>query len=291
MRKEASTQNLLTKGILTFLLIAFFFPTHAPSQGEKGIEELIGDLQDEEPIVRWAAAEQLGRAKDIRAVGPLIAALGDKDEGVRREVVRALGEIGDPRAVQPLGEMMEDQDEFFRTNTLKALEKIGDDQAVELIISALKDDNPLVRMNASASLGRIGGKKAIGPLEEVAGSDSVSYVRFAAQQALLQIRGEAVEQIADRERVRAEEVSPRERRLATGEKAAELIAEMKKVAERLEASYGLVLDYMKYEIMDLLEIEARMQVRHSRDTIESLLGDLLTQEDKERNRHLFEENK
>jgi len=60
------------------------------------------------------------------------------------------------------------------------------------------------------------------------------------------------------------------------------------VAERIKRGYGLILDYKKYDIMDLLDIEARMRMRYSRDTIESLLGDLLTQEDRERNKHLFE---
>jgi hypothetical protein len=48
------------------------------------------------------------------------------------------------------------------------------------------------------------------------------------------------------------------------------------------------LDYKKYDIMDLLDIEARMRMRYSGDTIESLLGDLLTREDMDRNKHLFE---
>jgi len=287
MKTEARAQDILKK-IAPFLLISFFiFPTSALSQKEKGIEELIQDLQDTNPIVRWSAAEELGRAKDPRAVEPLIAALGDRDEGVRREVVRALGEIGDPRAVEPLGEMLEDKSEFVRMNALWALEKIRSDRAVELIISALKNDNPLVRMNASASLGRIGDKKAIGPLEEVAGTDHVSYVRYAAQQALLQIRGEAMAEIAERARMKIEETSPQKPKPAPEGKTAELIAEMKKVAERLKEKYGLVLDYMKYDLMDLLDIEARMKVRRSKDTIEDLLGDILTKQDIERNKHLF----
>ncbi|MBW2040104.1 MAG: HEAT repeat domain-containing protein [Deltaproteobacteria bacterium] len=290
MRKEKRAQDALRKGIFPLILISLlFFPTKVLSQGGKGIEELIRDLQDKNPLVRWTSAEELGRLKDVRAVEPLIAALRDKDEGVRREAAKALGQIGDPRAVEPLGEMLEDKDEFVRMNALWALEKIRSDQAVELIISTLKNDNPLVRMNASASLGRIGDKKAIGPLEEVAGTDHISYVRFAAQQALLQIRREAMEQIAERARMRIEETPPQERRSVAEEKTAELIAEMKKVAERLEKEYGLVLDYMKYGIMDLLDIEGRMKVRCSKDTIEGLLGDLLTEEDKERNKHLFGE--
>ena len=66
-----------------------------------------------------------------------------------------------------------------------------------------------------------------------------------------------------------------------------LLYEMKKVAERLEKRYGLLVDPLRYDIMDLLDIEARMKMRHPLDSIESLLGDLLTEEDLERNRALF----
>ncbi len=315
-----SAQDVLIQGIIFLLFVILFLPALATPQGEKGVEELIRDLQDESPVVRWTAAEGLGRAKDVRAVEPLIAALRDKDEGVCREVVRALGEIGDPRAVGPLGEMLKDKDEFICINALGALEKIGGDQALELIISALNHDNPMVRMNASSTLGKMGDRKAVAPLEWVAGSDPVSYVRFAAQQALIRIRGEVRQQgdetvmvteeglphpeekgsestaeteeapqITTKVTTKGEEAPPQERRAVTEGKPTELIAAMKTVGERLRTEYGLVLDYMKYDIMDLLDIEARMKVRHSKDTIESLLGDLLTKEDHERNRHLFGE--
>jgi HEAT repeat protein len=208
----------------------------------------------------------------------LIDSLQDADEGVRREVTKALGEIGDPSAVKHLGEMLNDADEFVRLDALDALEKIENDEAVDLIIAALKNANPLVRLNASASLGRIREKKAITPLEEVAKNDTSSYVRFAAEQALVQIRSGTI--------VEAPETVPTTR-IAADEKTTPLIAEMQQVAERIKEGYGLILDYKKYDIMDLLDIEARMKMRHSQDTVESLLGDLLTKEDEERNRHLF----
>ena len=297
MRDETRVRDTLGRRIILLLLILILFsPKHATSQGDKGVEEWIRDLQDKNPVVRWTAAEELGRTRDGRAVEPLIAALQDRDEGVRREVVRALGQIGDPRATQPLGEMLDDNNDLVRTSALWALERIRDDHAVGLIISALKNTNPLVRMNASTSLGRIGEQKALGPLEEVAATDQVSYVRVAAQQARLQIRRKVLQEIADRARKSVEEASPRERspssprerRPASDKKTQELIAQTKKVAERVQMSYGLVLDNSKYDIMELLDIEARMKMRRPRDTIEGVLGDLLTEQDKERNRHLFE---
>ncbi len=279
MQKGKKTHYAFIKALFFVLLLVLLFPANAILQDKKGIEELIRDLQAEKPLGRRAAAEQLGRARDVRGVEPLIQALRDEDGGVRKEVTTALGEIGDARAVKPLGEMLEDADEFVRMNALAALERIGGDEAVDLIIAALKNANPMVRMNASASLGRIRDKKAVTPLEEVAKNDTLSYVRFAAEQALVQIRGESIVKAPEKASVK---------KAVAGEKGLPSLAELEQVAERIKGQYGLVLDYKKYDIMDLLDVEARMRMRHPRDTIESLLGDLLTAEDKEQNRHLFQ---
>lgn len=279
MHKGENNQRGLIKGLSLLLFFLFLFPANALLQEKKGVEELILELRAGKPLVRRDAAEQLGKAKDARGVEPLLTALRDDDEGVRREVTKALGEIGDPRAAKSLGEMLDDTDEFVRVNALGALERIRSDEAMDLFICGLKNKNPLVRINACASLGRIGNKKAIPPLEEVAKTDTLSYVRFAAEQALVQLRGEAIVKAREKEQIQ---------RVVADEKEIPSIAELAQVAERIKSEYGLVLDYKKYDIMDLLDIEARMRMRYSRDNIESLLGDLLTQEDKERNRHLFE---
>jgi HEAT repeat protein len=279
MQRGKNNQKVLIKGFSFLLLFLLLFPIGALSQEKKGMEELMRDLQNGKPLVRRDAAVQLGKANDVRGVEPLLAALGDDDEEVRREATKALGEIGDPRAVKPLGEMLNDTDEFVRVNALEALERIRSAEAVNLIIDGLKNGNPLVRVNACASLGRIGNKKAIPSLEEVAKTDSRSYVRFAAEQALVQLRGEKIVRASEPEQIR---------RVITDEKEISSIAELSQVAERIKREYGLVLDYKKYDIMDLLDIEARMRMRYSGDTIESLLGDLLTREDLDRNKHLFE---
>ena len=279
MTKGENTYRAFIRGLILLISFSLLFPTKAFLQNNKTAAELIKDLQDNNPLVRGEAAEQLGRIKDIKTVESLIEALRDGDEGVRRKVTKALGEIGDSRAVQPLEKMLEDTDEFVRMNALWALENIGGDETINLIIAALKNDNPLVRMNAAAFLGRSGISQAIGPLKEVTESDAQSYVRFAAQQALVQIRGDMI-------------VKPPaqalEQKIVADAHMTPLIAEMAEVAQRINEAYGLILDYKKYDIMDLLDIEARMKMRHPRDTIESVLGTLLTAEDTERNRHLFE---
>jgi len=279
MNRGGNKHRALIQEVSFFFICILLFPTIAFLQDNNTVADLIKDLQDEKPLVRWQAAEHLGRSQDVKAVEALIEALRDEDEGVRREVTKALGEIGDSRAVKPLEKMLEDTDEFVRMNTLWALENIGGDEAMKLIITALKNDNPLVRMNAAASLGRSGGSQAIGPLEEVASRDAQSYVRFAAEQALVQIRGEAP--------VKPPIKTQKQTFIADAHKTP-LLTEMAQVAQRINEEYDLILDYQKYDIMDLLDIEARMKMRHPQDTIESVLGNLVTVEDRERNRHLFE---
>jgi HEAT repeat protein len=279
MHKGEKNYKGLIKGLSLLIFFMLLFSTNASVQEKKGVEELIRDLRDEQSLVRKAAAEQLGRAKDVRGVAPLMEALRDQGQGVRAEVTKALGEIGDPSAVKPLGAMLEDTDELVRINALAALEKIGGEEAVDLIIAALKNTKPIVRVNAAAALGRIKSKKAIAPLEETAKKDAISDVRIAAEQALAQIRGEKF--VTPPEKAQTPSV-------VGAEQYASMIADLQQAAERIQKEYGLVLDYKKYDIMDLLDIEVRMRMRRSGDTMESLLGDLLTKDDKERNRHLFE---
>lgn len=286
MHKGKNAYRSVIRGLCLLISLLLLFPTSAFLQSEKGVEELIRDLQDEKPLIRWQAAEQLGRSKDARAVNPLIETLGDSDEGVRREVTKALGEIGNSRAVEPLGRMLEDPDELVRLNTLVALEKIKGEEAITLIMSALKNDNSLVRMNAAAALGRIGDSRAAGPLKEVAATDTLSYVRLAAQQALAQISGETAKQTSKQQKTSEQ---PKAAPPPPDAAQTALLAAQEEVAQRIHDEYGLILDYERYDIMDLLDIEARMKMRSPHDTIESVLGNLLTPEDKERNQHLFKQ--
>lgn len=54
------------------------------------VESLIQALNDENPLVRWAAAGALGELADTRALNPLKKALNDKDIKVKRKAAWAL---------------------------------------------------------------------------------------------------------------------------------------------------------------------------------------------------------
>src|SRR5918996_85021 len=68
----------------------------AAARGRVGLGTVMGALRDREPVVRAAAAEALGVARDAHAIGPLITALTDPDETVRRNAASTLARIGEP---------------------------------------------------------------------------------------------------------------------------------------------------------------------------------------------------
>jgi len=70
------------------------------------IDDLISDLEDEDPWIRAGAAFALGEIGDTRAVDLLISVLKDEDSTVREEAAGALGKISDLKAVDPLIEAL-----------------------------------------------------------------------------------------------------------------------------------------------------------------------------------------
>lgn len=68
--------------------------------GRPAVEILIEYLEDDDWVVREAAADLLGKIGDVRAVEPLMRRLKvDKDTGVKEYALKSLGLIGDARPV------------------------------------------------------------------------------------------------------------------------------------------------------------------------------------------------
>ena len=75
--------------------------------GRPAVEILIEYLEDEDWLVREAAADLLGKIEDARAVEPLMKRVRvDKDTGVKELAIKALGLIGDSRPVDLLVEQI-----------------------------------------------------------------------------------------------------------------------------------------------------------------------------------------
>lgn len=88
-------------------------------KGKKDIERLIGDLKDDDPLVRLKAAETLGEIGDPRAVEPLIQTMKGK-----YGIVEVVTSGGDKGLVGSILQKMNDEDEEIKKVAKKALEKI-----------------------------------------------------------------------------------------------------------------------------------------------------------------------
>ncbi|MCS6963800.1 MAG: HEAT repeat domain-containing protein, partial [Thermoflexus sp.] len=129
----------------------------AEALGELGDPQALPVLfraqNDDDPRVREAAAEALGKLCNPRAVPMLLQALQeDDDPGVRRAAAEALGELGDPQAVPSLLQALQDVDPGMRRAAAEALGKLGDPQALPPLLQALQDEDPMVRQAAARAL-------------------------------------------------------------------------------------------------------------------------------------------
>ena len=93
--------------------------------GRPSVEILIEYLQDDDWVVREAAADVLGKISDVRAVEPLMERLRvDPDTGVKELATKSLGLLGDARPIDLLIEMIPIRP--LRVLAVEALEKIKD---------------------------------------------------------------------------------------------------------------------------------------------------------------------
>jgi HEAT repeat protein len=119
--------------------------------GRPSVEILIEYLEDDDWLVREAAADLLGKIGDVRAVGPLMKRLEqDKDTGVKELAIKALGLIGDARPAQLYLHAIPIRP--LRVYAMEALAKIKDVEVLrphkELFDRLRTDRDGLVAYNA-----------------------------------------------------------------------------------------------------------------------------------------------
>ncbi len=145
------------------------------------IETLLRALDDPLPVIRTAAAQELGKNKVKQAVDKLIQLL-EKDQNplVRDNVAFALGEIGDNRAVPHLIKALKDSDEWVRKSAAKALSFLDGTPAADDLITLLQDISPAVRKTAARTLGVLGIKKALPEIEKLLNDENILVRKYAA---------------------------------------------------------------------------------------------------------------
>ena len=145
-----------------------FAMTALQAFGAAAVEQLLVALRAEDPLVRRASAEALGRFGDGQAVEPLIAALRSGSNYASRDLgcaaAGALGRLGDARAIAALiGVLTAGDDHEVRDACKEALCRIGA-PAVDPLIEAVRGGQGLAPYTATETLGRIGDVRGVEPL-------------------------------------------------------------------------------------------------------------------------------
>jgi HEAT repeat protein len=134
--------------------------------GRPSVEILIEYLEDDDWVVREAAADLLGKIADVRAVEPLMKRLQhDQDTGVKELAIKALGLIGDARPtplyldaipIRPL-----------RVYAMEALAKVKDVEVLrphkDLFDRLKSDRDGLVAYNAGLIAAKLEALAGAGP--------------------------------------------------------------------------------------------------------------------------------
>jgi HEAT repeat protein len=200
-------------GSPTFVYLATLPKSPVPTAENTG--SLLARLKSAIPAQRWAAAAEITKRRDPRALEALILAMKDP-AGTRRVCVMAaaLGHLKDPRALGALSEAAFDPaNEDLRLCAIESLGMIGDARAVPVLIEALRLGNmpvaaadalarlgderavdalihaasePKLRLWMIRDLGELGSAKAV-PFLVAAQDDANRYVREAAREGLWKI--------------------------------------------------------------------------------------------------------
>ncbi|WP_132060341.1 HEAT repeat domain-containing protein [Halorussus amylolyticus] len=153
-------------------------------------EALVGSLTADQPELRMASANALGRLGNRAGTKALVKRLGDPDPRVRARAARALGRIGDPRAVSALTRRLDDDHVEVRRETADSLGRIGGEEALDALVGLLDDESETIRRIAADSLGNFGSAKPLDPLISLL-DDDIEAVRRAAVFSLIEILSNA----------------------------------------------------------------------------------------------------
>jgi HEAT repeat protein len=128
----------------------------------ESITRLIGELQGDDEFTRAQAAFMLGMLGDP-AVAPLIKLLSSPSQEMRMRASWALGVIGGP-ALPPLIELAQGDDPALRVEAIRVLGVVGEARALNQLFAALADPDPQIAARAARALGKVGDARAYHPL-------------------------------------------------------------------------------------------------------------------------------
>ncbi|MFW5967009.1 MAG: HEAT repeat domain-containing protein, partial [Persicimonas sp.] len=167
------------------------------------------ELQSRHYRRRMAAATNLGRLGDTKAVPRLIGLLNDPQASVREMALFALGILGDPSAAEAILNSLNDYDADVRYRAVIALSDLGYSDLEDVLIRCMDDEAFGVREQALSRLRTVGTVKSV-PV--------VLRALLEREREMQQMAEEALDRLVPRmtredyKRL-TEELRPRERRL------------------------------------------------------------------------------
>ncbi len=131
--------------------------------GKDGLPEVLPLFSDENPKVRRAVINAIGRELLSNQSDILIVALQDLDKGVRAEASYFLAQSTEPQTVKALLKLLETDDNFVRVSALRGLSEVGCGILFDEVLKIAKSDANLdvrrAALNAIARSGRTEGKE------------------------------------------------------------------------------------------------------------------------------------
>lgn len=150
-------------------------------------ETFVGDLQDDEPELRMAAANVLGQLGSSNAARPLARQLEVEPENrVRARIARALGRVGEPGATGVLVGCLRNEPLTIRREAADALGHLGGEPALRGLLTIVGDESEEIRRTTASSLGRFENEQPVDALVTLLGDES-DLVRRAAVFSLIEI--------------------------------------------------------------------------------------------------------
>ena len=194
---QTALQGLEESGYFGVLLLVELSGRAGPHQAAlrsviaKVKDQLIAQLEAEEPVHRQRAAQALGYIGDERAAAALADLLTDPSNQVRFSTAAALATMGRSEGIEFLFEALRNTDSILRANAVKFLINVQRQSgAVESqLIAALNAEDPLARAGAAQVLGQARVQSALSALL-AATMDEVADVRANAAIALGLIGGD-----------------------------------------------------------------------------------------------------
>lgn len=166
----------------------------AKGAGQAGRRRLRALLDSADANIRGLAADALGEAGGPPEAEALLGHLADDNPAVRRAVVEALGRLRLASAAEPLAALLaHERDALVRVCAAEALGELPDAGAetVRVLLHLLRTDpTPLVRAYAAESLGRLGVAEALAAIQDRLATERNTRARASMLEALSRLGDE-----------------------------------------------------------------------------------------------------